>query len=119
MNMQKRSDERSKALHRKIVKKLRNNPELWAVPKNNIKRWKKKRKSLMPSVIEWEYILDKHSSEQILAVLESDSEESVRLRSSSPFTGILSDIERKLIFELYSDKQLKGLGAGNCSRLPD
>ena len=38
MNMQKRSDERSKALHIEIAKKLRNNPELWAVPKNNINR---------------------------------------------------------------------------------
>ncbi|MFH0996044.1 MAG: hypothetical protein V1844_11200 [Pseudomonadota bacterium] len=108
MNMQKRSDERSKALHIEIVKKLRNNPELWAVPKNNINRWKKGRKSLTLSVIEWEYILDKLNREEILAVLENDSEESVRLRSSSPFTGILSDIERKVIFELYSrDKQLK------------
>jgi len=75
MNMQKRSDERSKALHREIAKKLRNTPKLWAVPKTNIDRWKKRRKSLMPSVIEWEYILDKYSKEQILAILESDSEE--------------------------------------------
>ena len=64
----------------------------------------------MPSVIEWEYILDKYSKEQILAILESDSEESTRLRSSSPFTGILSDIERKNIFNLYDTaKQLKKL----------
>jgi len=101
MNMQKRSDERSKTLHREIAKKLRNNPELWAVPKTNISRWKKRRKSPMPSVIEWEYILNKHTKEQILTILESDSEESARLRSSSPFTGILSDIERKNIFKLY------------------
>ena len=102
MNMQKRSDDRSRALHREIAKKLRNNPKLWAVPKLNIGRWKKGRKHPMPSVTEWEYILDNHSREKILSVLESDSEESVRLRSSSPFTGILSDIERKEIFELYS-----------------
>jgi len=95
MNMQKRSDERSKALHRKIAEKLRKNPKLWSVPKLNINRWKKRRKNLMPSVTEWEYILDNHSREHILSVLESDSEESVRFRSSSPFTGILSDIERK------------------------
>ena len=101
MNMQKRSDERSKALRREIAKKLRNNPELWAVPKTNISRWKKRRKNLMPSVIEWEYILNKHTKEQILAILESNSEESARLRSSSPFTEILSDIERKSIFKLY------------------
>ncbi len=102
MNMQKRSDERSKALHKEIANKLRNNPELWAVPKNNIIKWKDKRKSIMPSTAEWEYILDKHSKNQILALLESDSEESTRLRSSSPFTGILSEIERIKIFNLCS-----------------
>jgi len=46
------------------------------------------------------------SREHILGILESDSEESARLRSSSPFTGILTDIERKKIFSfqfvLYS-----------------
>lgn len=101
MNMQKRSDERSKALHREIAKKLRKNPELWEVPKNNIDRWKKRKKNLMPSLIEWEQILDKHTREQILAILESDSEEATRLRSSGPFAGILSDLEREEIFRLY------------------
>ncbi len=101
MNMQKRSDERSKALHREIAKKLRSNPKLWSVPRLNIVRWKKGRKFLMPYLTEWEYILNTQSKEQILSLLESDSEESARLRSSSPFTGILSDIERKRIFELY------------------
>ncbi len=102
MNMQKRSDERSKALHREIAKKLRSNPRLWSVPKSNIERWKRERKGLMPAVAEWKDILDELSKEQILALLESDSEESARLRSSSPFTGILSDIQRNMIFELYS-----------------
>ena len=42
----------------------------------------------MLSIAEWEYILNKHDREQILALLESDSEDSTRLTSSSPFTGI-------------------------------
>ena len=107
MNMQKRSDERSKALHKEIANKLRSNPELWDVPKNNIIKWKNNRKSIVPSIAEWEYILDKHSKKQILALLESDSEESTRLRSSSPFTGILSDIERIKIFNLYRKVKTK------------
>ncbi len=66
----------------------------------------KRGKKVTASIIEWENILEKHSKEQILAILESDSEESARLRSSSPFTGILSDIERNAIFKLfYTDKQ--------------
>lgn len=104
MNMQKRSDERSKALHRAIAKKLKMNPSLWSIPKNNIQRWKKERKGIMASVVEWERILSSHNRDQVLALIESDCEESVRLRSSSPFTGILSDSERKAIFELYNSK---------------
>lgn len=39
MNMQERSDKRSLALHRAIVKRLRENPELWDRPLQNIERW--------------------------------------------------------------------------------
>jgi len=42
MNMQRRSDEESIVLHKAIAKKLRNNPGLWEIPKNNMVKWKKK-----------------------------------------------------------------------------
>ena len=104
MSMQIRSDERSKALHRKIAEKLRNNPSLWDIPKRNIAKWKSRRGILTPAVREWEHILNTSPKERILSILEADSEESVRLRSSSPFTGILTDSERKRIFEFYRIK---------------
>jgi len=107
MNMQKRSDERSKALHREIVKKLRCNPSLWDIPQNNILRWKKIRDRPVSAFVEWEHILNSKPKEQIMSILESDSEESTRLRSSSPFTGILSEYERKKIFELYNMKRYR------------
>jgi len=107
MNMQKRSDERSIALHREIAKKLRADPTLWNIPKHNIIRWKNSMGGLAPAVREWENVLNTRSREQILSVLESDSEESVRLRSSSPFTGILSARERKRIFESYKMKRTR------------
>ena len=59
------------------------------------------RDRLSPAFIEWEYILNMQTKEQILSILESDSEESARLRSSSPFTGILKEKERKKIFEFF------------------
>lgn len=104
MNMQRRSDERSIALHRKIAEKLRKNPVLWDIPRNNILKWKKAKGELTPALIEWEHILNNYTKEQILTILETDSEESVRLRSSSPFTGILSEDERRIIFEYYRTK---------------
>ncbi len=106
MNKQKRSDERSLALHRMIAEKLRHAPNLWQVPQDNISRWKERNGHLPPSICEWEHILNTKTHEQILALLESESEESVRLRSSSPFTGILSADERAKIFESYGQKSV-------------
>lgn len=105
MNKQRRSDERSVALHREIAKKLKNNPALWDIPINNIAKWKKMKGRLSAAFIEWEHILNTKTKEEILSILESDSEESIRLRSSSPFTGILNENERKMIFEIYRIKQ--------------
>ena len=105
MNMQKRSDVRSIALHRAIANKLRADPALWNIPMHNISRWKNRMDGPATAVREWENVLNTRSREQILSVLESESEESVRLRSSSPFTGILSDRERKRIFESYKMKR--------------
>lgn len=107
MNMQRRSDERSIALHREIAKKLRSNPSLWDIPINNIAKWRKMRGRLTPAFVEWEHILNSSTKEQILPILESDTEESARLRSSSPFTGILNENERKMIFESYSINRKK------------
>jgi len=105
MNMQKRSDERSMALHKEIAKKLRSNPSLWDIPKKNLMRWKKSKGGLTLAFLEWDCMFRKNTKEQILSLLESDSEESMRLRFSSPFTGILNDNERKMIFEAYSIKR--------------
>lgn len=105
MSMQRRSDERSIALHKEVAEKLRSNPALWDIPKKNIERWAKTTGGLTPAFVEWERILRQNTREQILSLLESDSEESIRLRSSSPFTGILSDNERRIIFEAYSSKK--------------
>ncbi len=102
MNMQRRSDERSMALHKEIVKKLKSNPSLWDIPKKNLVRWKTLKDELTPAFAEWERIFRKNTKEQILSLLESDAEESIWLRSSSPFTGILNEKERKMIFESYS-----------------
>ena len=107
MNMQRRSNERSRMLHKEIAKKLKSNPDLWDIPKNNLIKWKKTRGKLAPALIEWDHILNRQTIEQILSILESSSEEAVRLRSSSPFTGILNENERKRIFEFYKIRSLK------------
>ena len=101
MNRHKLADERSRAYHKKIVSKLLTNPRLWMIPKRNIQKWKRNMGDLPPALNEWERILTNFSREEILAILESDSEEAKRLRSSSPFTGILTEAERKKILETF------------------
>ena len=92
MSKQRRSDERSLALHRMIAEKLRHKPSLWKIPRDNISKWKERKGHLPLPIREWEHVLNTKTHEQILALLESDSEESIHLRSSSPFAGILSGI---------------------------
>jgi hypothetical protein len=107
--MQIRADERSITLHRAVARKLRSNPKLWNIPRHNLIKWKKMRGYLPPALIEWERILNSYPEDQILSLLESNSEDAARLRSSSPFTGILADDERQKIFEHYRLKSSKKL----------
>jgi hypothetical protein len=58
---------------------------------------------LPPALDEWRRILQTRSPEQVLALLESPSEEAVRLRSSTPFTGILTEAERQQILAAFSE----------------
>jgi hypothetical protein len=101
MNLQRRSEERSKALHGEIARKLRETPDLWDIPLENLKRWRRSGAQPPSAQLEWERILRESGRERVLALLESDSEESVRLRSSSPFTGILTEAERNEIFRRF------------------
>lgn len=97
MNRHQLAEQRSKVLHRKIAAKLREHPNLWRIPWQNLQRWEKQMQQLPPALVEWRQILQTMPREEILMLLESDSEESVRLRSSSPFTGILTEVERQHI----------------------
>ena len=103
MNRQQRSDERSRIRHKKIAAKLREHPELWETPVKNIQRWEQQMGKLSPALDEWRHILQTYSSNKILALLESDTEKAKRLRSSSPFTGILTESERQNIFQNFQE----------------
>ncbi|MCP4376146.1 MAG: hypothetical protein GY794_08245 [bacterium] len=101
MNRQQRADQRSKAFHLKVAAKLRVDPELWVIPKQNIQRWEKMIGESSPALYEWSCILQTSSKEETFTILESDPEEAKRLRSSSPFTGILTRSERQEIIASF------------------
>ena len=102
MNLQTRSDLRSLALHREVAKKLRENKSLWSIPQHNIDRWKKSGAFNRDLAI-WEEILENQEKEKILEFLEEESHEATRMRSSSPFVGILETSTIKKIFEKFSN----------------
>ena len=104
MNRHVLADERSRVFHTQIAKKLRVEPQLWSIPEHNLQRWKKRMGSLPLSLYEWDRIFHTYSKEDILEILESNSEEAQRLRSSSPFTGILTSEERDHILRTFERK---------------
>ncbi|MBK5275552.1 MAG: hypothetical protein JJE30_10935 [Desulfuromonadales bacterium] len=101
MNLQERSDKRSLALHRAIVRKLCSCPDLWEKPLQNIERWTEKDGSLPVPFMVWKEILQTWEHEAIIKLLLSRSQRATHLRSSSPFCGIISQAERNKIFARY------------------
>ena len=57
----------------------------------------------MLALSEWEDIL-RGSPAQVAEFLEDRSERATRLRQSSPFAGVLTQGERKAIYESYSTR---------------
>ena len=96
-----RLDERSLALHRAVAEKLRADPSLIEQARDNIRRWQAARESSSPALAEWERLLSE-PTEKIAALLVERSERANRLRQSSPFAGILTEAERKAIYESHT-----------------
>ena len=59
-----------------------------------------------------------YSKEKILSLLESPSEEAARLRSSSPFTGILSQSEREEILKAFKQQSSQDTEDGERTTIP-
>lgn len=109
MNLQERSDKRSLALHRAVVKRLGEKPELWAIALQNIERWTDKNGGIPMSFKIWKDILETTPREDIIKLLLSRSQRAKQLRSSSPFTGIISKEQRNRIFDKYDKIYRKGV----------
>ena len=91
-------DRYSLILHRAIAEKmLRDEERILRIARSNLDRWLKKESFAGSTGIplrEWQQILENSTSAQIRRILTADTDESQRLRSSSPFTGILTKAER-------------------------
>ena len=99
----RRIDERSLAMHRLVAQKLRADPALLDAARGNLRRWQEMDGSPVRTLSEWENILS-GTAAQVAEFLEERSERATRLRQSSPFAGILTEAERKAIYESYSTR---------------
>ena len=94
-------DARSLALHCKIAQKIEGRRDLLNVARRNLARWRQKSAGEKPKYLqEWEKILDKPWP-KIAELITNMSDESTRLRSSSPFAGVLDIKERNRIYAAF------------------
>ncbi|HMS40341.1 MAG TPA: hypothetical protein PKE69_08955 [Pyrinomonadaceae bacterium] len=83
-------------LHAGVAEKLRLNPhEVLQIARQNLNRWLANENSALR---EWQKILETHTPEEIIKIITQDTDEGQRLRSSSPFAGVLSETERDQIW---------------------
>ena len=94
-------DARSLAMHCRIVQKVSQDPRLLEKAKANLSRWSTKFDGPKPRhLMEWQEILEKPWL-TIAEIMTSMSEDATRLRSSSPFAGVLNEKEREQIYAAF------------------
>ena len=98
-----RLDERSLALHARVARKVRADPALLDKARATLRRWQAMDGSPRPALAEWEGILSS-PADQVAEFLTERSERATRLRQSSPFCGILTEAERRTVYESYSTR---------------
>jgi len=86
-----------------IARKIRRNPKLMHIARENLRRLKRKLRPWPPAFREWENIIRNNSLETVLEILTQDNDEGQRLRQSDPFIGILTEKER-LSFLKFDDQ---------------
>lgn len=93
-------DYRSLKMHKIVAERIKKNPALLEIAFNNIKKWKERNKFPQPYLDDWiEHI--NLGVEHLCEFLSSETDEAQRLRSSSPFVGIVTQKERREIFKEF------------------
>jgi len=101
MDPHRKIDQRSLALHRLIAEKLRGNPSLLEIAKQNVARWLATcSEAGRPALLQWQDLLDGEFAD-VLRILESSTNEAQQMRQSSPFCRILTPAERTAIFRRF------------------
>jgi hypothetical protein len=81
-----------------IAEKLLRDPMILGIARENLAHWIATGAD-SPAIREWQRLVESGDKSAIVAALLRVDEEGMRLRSSSPFTNVLSDEERLLIYQ--------------------
>lgn len=95
-----RIDQRSIAMHRAIVEKLRANPALLEIARENIAQWAPTAGRSRHYLDAWLEVLEM-PLEEMLALIVEDTEEMRAMRQNNPFAGVLDPRERWAIYDLF------------------
>ena len=93
-----RVERRSLALHRAIAAKLREQPELLAIARDNLERWMRAGGRSMPYLERWKQLVE-GPFDELLERIQEESPGMTDLRQSTPFAGVLEPRERWRILE--------------------
>ncbi|MBI3418130.1 MAG: hypothetical protein HY043_22810 [Verrucomicrobia bacterium] len=95
-------DEVNAAQDSRIAARLPRDPRVLQIARANLRRWMA-RDGRCPRFVfqEWRSILDRLTVIEIANFLRSDTPMARRLRQSSPFAGVLSEAERRVIRQRY------------------
>jgi len=97
----------SLALHQVVAKKmLLRETEVLQIARENHNRWLKSESFAggeKNALLEWQEIIENSTPKEIQKIITADTDEGQRLRSSSPFAGVLSEVEREKIWNECAD----------------
>ncbi|MGH9845524.1 MAG: hypothetical protein ACREEM_42985 [Blastocatellia bacterium] len=87
--------------HKEVADRMRSNPDgIVEIARANLKRWLSDYEAGSPDarcLEEWQELLETRIIPELIAIITENSDEGQRLRSSTPFTGILTFEEREEI----------------------
>lgn len=93
-NKRNSKDELSLALHAAVKRELISDPErVLDAARKNLRRWSECYDEVPVWMSDWTEIIER-GVEAVVRVLDGRDEASTLLRSSSPFTGVISQTER-------------------------
>ncbi|MGZ8939525.1 MAG: hypothetical protein ACXW32_09980 [Limisphaerales bacterium] len=102
-NPHQRIDDINSHQDRIIASRLRRDRHVLEIARDNLRRWiRRDGRKPRPVFLEWQRIIERLTPNEIATFLTSDTAMARRLRQSSPFAGVLSEVELSAIRKAHA-----------------